>query len=123
MNIRQHLSSQTAIELKRQQADELTGPGVYIYLQGDTALYVGSSKQLGWRSFKRCRKAEAARATCTSILLIPCLSHASAIALEEQLIADLRPQYNKNGGLRELTERLGLSSTHNAAIYRKPITS
>src|ERR1700679_2186523 len=123
MNIRQHLASQTAIELTRQQADILAGPGVYLYLRGDTALYVGSSKQLGWRALKKYRLSEPAREQCETILFLPCLSLASARALEEQLIADLQPQYNKRGGLRELTQRLGVSSSSNAAIYRKSIPS
>jgi hypothetical protein len=77
MNIRQHLASSTAIELTRQQADILSGPGVYLYMQGDTALYVGSSKQLGWRALKRCRLIEPARKACETILFLPCLSLAS----------------------------------------------
>ena len=122
MNIRHHLASQTAIELTRQQADILAGPGVYLYLRGDTALYVGSSKQLGWRSFKRCRKAETARQTCDTILMLPCLSHASALALEEQLIGDLRPQYNQRGGFKEIKRLLGCADSTRMAMYRKPIT-
>lgn len=107
------IAGRSALELTREHWDTLTTSGVYIYLNGDIALYVGSTRNALKRVLAYNHQAYDLRKRATSILFIPCKSRTAAFALEKTLIANLQPEGNircKNSNV-PLAAALGVSET------------
>jgi excinuclease UvrABC nuclease subunit len=73
----------------------MCGSGVYVYMRGDSVLYVGMGRAaLSRCSFHNHQQASRARKECDCVLLYPCKSEAAARTLERLLITNLQPKYN-----------------------------
>ena len=78
----------------------LCWPCVYVLLKGDTALYVGMSRNGMSRITAGLHKqADEARRKCDKVLIYPTVSVDAASRLERVLITGLRPQMNQRGAL------------------------
>ena len=88
-----------AIEFKTDALDILRGPGVYVYCEGDLALYVGASKRVSGRVLARNHHIGKGLEAATSLLIFPCENWKQARELEDEIIAELRPRLN----MRSLT--------------------
>ena len=111
-----------AIEIPIDCVRALFGPGVYIFVSPeDKALYVGSSKLLAWRAFKTDHEANEAREKSASMLIIPCRSVQDARELEQRLIYDLIPEFNKRGGVNVFAQAIRSDRLSNAHAYMERI--
>lgn len=73
---------------------DLRKPGVYLFMRGKEALYVGMAKRLLGRVGSFHSQAQLAIEDCDEVLLYPCVSVKAAQELEIILIGRLRPKYN-----------------------------
>lgn len=87
------------------------GPLVYMFTKADQALYVGYSRNGIGRAANPHRQALRARSECEELLVFPCGDTASAQELEELLIAELQPLYNKQQRRQLWSKRLGWVKT------------
>jgi len=110
-----------AIEFKLDALETLRGPGVYMYVEGDKALYVGASKHVIGRVFARNHHVKQALSSATSMLIFPCDSWPDAQKLEACMIADLDPVLNKRGGAmvraRKICQALGITPEAFVNLY------
>jgi hypothetical protein len=91
----------------------LLGPGVYLLVQNDEAVYVGVSRVVVGRAFARNhQKLQAFRDAGTSLVVFPCETYNSAKRLESQLIAILHPSLNRRNSeialVDHIAEKLGI---------------
>lgn len=85
------------VEIHGNDFRDMCGPGVYLYLLGDIALYVGMAKSVIQRAARwDHEQADKARLLCDRVILIPARSLERARKMENILIADLQPKYNLN---------------------------
>lgn len=103
---KEHLSEQP-VEVSTTQLDVLRSPGVYVYLAGDKAAYIGKSKNVGERCFGKGHHKSELFKDCTSVIIFPCKSEANADTLEALLIYDLRP-FGNGRGQRKYVKSLNL---------------
>lgn len=72
-------------------------PGVYLFLLGKQALYIGVSKGVMSRAaYTRHKQAQQAASECDRVLIYPCEDMDAALRLESMLILALKPKYNVN---------------------------
>ena len=88
------MSTDNALEFDLKATETLRGPGVYAYLTGDTAIYVGCSKKVVGRALARNHHLLKELAEATSLMIFPCKDLPSAKELEMQMISDLQPKLN-----------------------------
>ncbi len=120
VEFRDYVLGTECVEITPAQIAMLRGPGVYVYLsENSTAIYVGSSVSMLWRSTRKDHEHAEVLKQCHSAIFIPCKSLYSARKLEQQLIFDLRPILNKRGGMAILADALGIGSTSQAARYKQ----
>lgn len=101
-----------AIEIDAKGLEILWGPGVYMYLAGDLALYVGSAAKLGERALGKGHHRAKEFSRATSVILFPCASIHEAIKLEATLIDDLRPRHNCTNSkqIEDVAAQLGINA-------------
>jgi len=88
----------------------LCGPGVYVFMDGDSALYVGMASNLLRRLGGRHHQVEAKK-TCTDVLIYRTKSVDDAYKLEALLIGGLKPARNMQRKKRWLNDLLGNTPT------------
>jgi hypothetical protein len=93
----------------------LRGPGVYMYVRDDQAIYVGASTSAIGRCLARNHHRKQELLAGTSLLLFPCKDRKSARELEDWLIFELKPILNKRGGWKQLARLMGYSRAGAAA--------
>lgn len=98
---KEHLSAQP-VEVGTPQLKVLRSPGVYVYLIGDIAAYVGKSKNVGERCFGKGHHKSELFEKCTSVIIFPCKSDKDADQLEALLIFDLKPSGNGRGNRKHV---------------------
>ena len=89
---------------------QLIGPGVYVWLRGDEALYVGASRTAFARAAdRRHHKIKLGKdvADADSVLFYPCGTLGAALNLERELISSLRPRYNDHSLYHRMAALLG----------------
>jgi hypothetical protein len=112
-----------AMEFGAEALRYLNGPGVYMYIRDDKALYVGSSRSLMGRAGSRKHdKRGVFIYDATSLIMFPTRTHADALKLEDQLIFELRPEHNKRGGWNQVFEQLGYATRDAASSAYKVST-
>jgi glyoxylate carboligase len=87
-----------AIEFKIDALATLRGPGVYMYCEGDNALYIGASRKVLGRILGRNHHIKSGLESATSLLIFPCASWADAKKLESCMIAECAPKINQRNG-------------------------
>ena len=114
--MREWIKFDKAIDFNLEATAALRGPGVYAYLNGDKAVYVGSSKKVIGRALGRNHHLLKELASATSLLVFPCKDWEEAKALESQMICDLRPALNMRNGkmyrAKDLSQALGTTTQH-----------
>lgn len=109
-----------AIAFNAESLALLTGPGVYMYLVNNKAIYVGSAKSLAGRSMSRGHHQRKNVSIANSLMLFPCDTHAEALELEMQMISDLRPRFNGRGfkkvRAKKLAKAMGISLNRAAVL-------
>ena len=77
---------------------DLCKPGVYLYMRGSEALYVGMGKSVMTRASSSGTQygRQLAIADCDLVLLYPCVSVKAALELEMLMIGKMKPKYNVN---------------------------
>lgn len=108
------LENGQAIEFNSEALSILRGPGVYLYVKEDRAIYVGCSRSAVGRALSRNHHKRMELLKGTSLLIFPCKTQTAAQQLEEKLIFDLRPIGNERGGWKEFARILGYASTGTA---------
>jgi hypothetical protein len=93
MNLKR-LCSQ-AIEFKIDALGVLRGPGVYLFVRGDVAVYCESSKKVVGRILARNHHEINHLMEADSLLIFPCRDHNDAKKLESEIIALLMPKHNQ----------------------------
>ena len=89
---------------------QLVGPGVYVWLRGDQALYVGASRTAFSRAAdRRHHRIQLGEdmADDDAMLFYSCTTMAVALKLETKLIHALRPRYNSRSKWKALSGLLG----------------
>jgi hypothetical protein len=106
------LAPKGGVEFSGAVFHQLIGPGVYVWLRGDEALYVGASRT----AFSRAASPRHHRirlgkdvAYGDSVLFYSCATMADALELEAALIQALRPRFNHNGRWGSISTRLGFT--------------
>lgn len=117
MDLKQFLSQSTAIEFKPADLAILRGPGVYMYVLEDKAVYVGGSRSAVGRSLARNHHRKSELLLGTSLIIFPCKDHAAAKELEDWLIFELKPALNRRGGWKQLAKALGISRSATKITY------
>jgi hypothetical protein len=100
-----------AIEIGQEGLDILRRPGVYMYVQDDKAIYVGSARKLGERAIGKGHHKATDITKAQSLIMFPCRNYQEAYDLEQRLINDLSPRLNNRNPLQidRLKELLGTS--------------
>ena len=111
MSYSEHMVSPQAIEFSPEALQTLRSPGVYMYVREDKAIYVGASSSAIGRALARNHHRRKDLLVGTSLLLFPCKSAAEARQLEDKFIADLQPELNQRGGIKQLAQKLSVSLT------------
>ena len=87
-----------AIEFKTDALDILRGPGVYMFCEGDRALYIGASRKVIGRILARNHHRLKELGSATSLLIFPCKEWSETKTLESCLIAECQPILNMRNG-------------------------
>jgi hypothetical protein len=102
----------------------LNGPGVYMYVRTDRAVYIGSSKQAIGRAFARNhhkRKQLREALEGASLLIFPTISYERAKQLEAEMCAALEPELNERNAkmtpAKQLASLLGITPQAAAFTY------
>ena len=110
-----------AIEFKLEALSTLRGPGAYMYVVDDTAIYIGASRKVIGRVLARNHDRREAFYGATSLLIFPCDSWAEAKELESCLIAECYPKLNMRNGAQKRAEKvcraLGVTPHHVITQY------
>jgi len=101
-------TSKKAIEIDSASLAVLRGPGVYMYVKDDLAIYVGSAHHLACRCFGKQHHKLSEIQTGTSVLMFPCETYEQARQLEDELILDLRPRFNGRSGRASFAKLMGI---------------
>lgn len=117
MNAKKFLSHSSAIEFNAESLAILRGPGVYMYVREDKAIYIGASRSAIGRCLARNHHKKQHLLAGTSLLIFPCKDHTAAKELEDWLIFDLKPIGNKRGGWQQLANALGMTRSGTTQTY------
>ena len=102
-----------AIEFDAKGLQILRGPGVYMYVQNDRAIYIGSSESVIGRALARNhhKRFDFAKIPGLSLLIFPCDSAQQAYELELKFTARLKPLLNERNlqDINQLAQYLGVS--------------
>lgn len=120
MDIKEFLSQKNALEFDASALAVLRGPGVYMYVRDDKAIYVGGSSSAIGRCLARNHHRKNDLLLGTSLIVMPCKDRKSARELEDWLIFELKPLCNQRGGWKQFANLLGYSSLSSAASAYKP---
>lgn len=104
------LAPKGGVEFSGAVFHQLIGSGVYVWLRGDQALYVGASRTAFSRAAdRRHHRIQLGKdvAYGDSVLFYSCATMADALELETTLIQALRPRLNHNGLWARVSARLG----------------
>lgn len=112
-NIKQYLDGFRAYEIPAGVYRAILQAGVYIYLDGDKATYIGSSARSFKRTLSHNHIARSYVESATSVLFLPCVDRHAAYELEKRLIADLYPAGNTRCKLPvcALAESMGITES------------
>src|SRR5467141_351669 len=117
MDLTQFLSQRNALEFSVDALTVLRGPGVYLYVRDDKAIYVGGSRSAIGRCLARNHHRKQELLIGTSLIIFPCKDHKSAKELEDWLIFELKPLCNERGGWKQLAIRLGVTLRGATEVY------
>lgn len=102
----------------------LNGPGVYMYVRDDRAIYIGSSKSVIGRPLARNhhkRKQFREHLEGASLLIFPTVSFDRAKQLEAEMCATLKPILNQRNAkmtpAKQLASLLGITPHAAASAY------
>jgi hypothetical protein len=108
----ERLAPRGGVEFSGAVFRQLIGPGVYVWLRGDTALYVGASATAFSRAAdRRHHRIQLGKDVVDedAVLFYACATMAEALILEHELIGALRPTLNRRLRWATLSARLGFT--------------